>query len=620
MAAGLMCLLVLPLSCTKDPSANGETYTVSLDKTELTLEEGESQTLTAKVSPAGKKASWSIDKADVASVKDGVVKALKAGTAVITAKVGDSEAHCQLTVTAAQPDKFEMVDMGLSVKWANMNVGANHIQDAGNSYAWGETESKSTYSWKNYKWGEAPSRYSKKDGIVILYPEDDAAAASLGSQWRMPTKKEWDELRATANTTWEFTQKKGVKGFLITSKRTKNTIFLPTVVANEAATYWSASLSDNEKQAHTLFFEGQYLLPMATARMEGNAVRAVYGADFRIATPAPSLRFNAETFDVEIVSSVGYHITEKPEWITETGVKDAGLNRKVHTFSVTQNDGEESRSGIIVFCNDDQKCVPLTVTQLSKDGVDWNTPFAHHSLMLRFTATWCGWCPFMAEAVKKAQTSLPGKIIPLNVHASDSDLAFSQVSQLATQYKVGGYPSGIVDGRIDIPNYQDTDYTASLIVDAVNETESKYPVTSTIGIKTSFSASALLVDIDLFLSKAETYKYTAVITESNIINKQADNHVGAYVNDYQHDDIARIALTPIKGESVTVANANTVVNKKFTASIPASYKKENLKVVVYVQRAFGSQEAIASDNYGGYYVDNAAVVKAGETLEPAYEQ
>ena len=70
----------------------------------------------------------------------------------------------------------------------------------------------------------------------------------------------------------------------------------------------------------------------------------------------------------------------------------------------------------------------------------------------------------------------------------------------------------------------------------------------------------------------------------------------------------------------TVANANTVVNKKFTASIPASYKKENLKVVVYVQRAFGSQEAIASDNYGGYYVDNAAVVKAGETLEPAYEQ
>ena len=68
MAAGLMCLLVLPLSCTKDPSANGETYTVSLDKTELTLEEGESQTLTAKVSPAGKKASWSIDKADVASV------------------------------------------------------------------------------------------------------------------------------------------------------------------------------------------------------------------------------------------------------------------------------------------------------------------------------------------------------------------------------------------------------------------------------------------------------------------------------------------------------------------------------------------------------------------------
>lgn len=619
MAAGLMCLLVLPLSCTKDPSAGGDAYSVSLDKTELTLEEGESQTLTATVSPAGKKVSWSIDKADVASVKNGVVKALKAGTAVITAKVEDKTADCRLTVTAVQPDELEMVDMGLSVKWANMNLGAKRIQDAGNSYAWGETQSKESFSWSNYKWGEVPTRYSKKDGIVVLYPEDDAAATTLGSQWRMPTKKEWDELRATANTTWTFTEIKGVKGFLITSKRTKNTIFLPTVVSNEAGTYWSSTISDNQKQAHTVFFEGQYLLPMATARMEGNAVRPVYGAEFRIATPNPSLHFDAQTFNVEIVSSVGYHITEKPDWITETDVKEAGLNRKVHTFSVTQNDGEENRSGIIVFCNDNQNCVPLTVTQLSKSGIDWNTPFAHHSLMLRFTATWCGWCPYMAEAVKKAQTSLPGKIILLNVHASDSDLAFSQVSQLTNQYKIGGYPSGIVDGRIDIPNYQDTDYTASLIVDAVNETEEKYPVTSTIGLKTSLSGTTLQVDIDLFLSKAETYKYTAVVTESNIIKPQADNHVGAYVNDYQHDDIARIALTPIKGESVTVENVNTLVKKSFTATIPPSYKKENLKVVVYVQRAFGSQEAITSDNYGGYYVDNAAVVKAGEALEPAYE-
>lgn len=618
MAAGLMCLLLLPLSCSKDPSANGgEECSVSLDKTELTLEEGESQTLTATVSPVGKTVSWSIDKADVASVKNGVVKALKAGNAVITAKVDSKEATCRLTVTAAPADEFGMVDMGLSVKWANMNLGANHIQDAGGLYAWGEIESKDSYTWKNYKWGETLSQYNKQDGKSILNPDDDAAANTQGTLWRMPTKKEWDELRATSNTTWTFTENKGVKGFLITSKRTKNTIFLPSV-SNEAATYWSASLSDNEKQAHSLYFEGSYLLPRATARMEGCSIRAVYGADFRITTPAPVLNHNAKTFDVEVVSSIDYHITEMPEWITEGSVKEAGLHRKIHTFNISDNEGEESRSGLIVFCNDDQQCVPLSVTQISNQGIDWNQPFYHHSLMLRFTATWCGWCPYMAEAVQKAQKTLPNKILPLNVHGAQSDLYFSQVSQLESQYGISGYPSGIVDGRASIANYEDTGVTAGLIVDAVKETENTYPVSSTVGIKTSFSGSTLNVDIDLFLREAETYKFTAVVTESKIINKQGDNHTGTYVNDYQHDDIARIALNNIKGESVTAASAKTVVKKHLSATIPASYKKENLKVLVYVQRAFGTQQAISSGSYGGYYVDNAAEVKAGDTLEPVY--
>ncbi len=298
--------------------------------------------------------------------------------------------------------------------------------------------------------------------------------------------------------------------------------------------------------------------------------------------------------------------------------ENLGLNRKVHHFTVLPNDSGESRTGVIVFCNSDNRCVPFSVTQKENQGVDWDKDFFHRSLMMRFTATWCGWCPFMADAVKVAQESLPGKIVPLNVHAADSDLAFNQTSTLASQYKISGYPSGILDGRQSIANYQDHTYTASLIVAAVKETEQYYPVTAAIGLNSSISGSTLNVDVTLYLRNAEDYKFTLMVTESGIICPQADYHTNSYVNDYQHDDIARISVTAAKGDAISSPGEMSVVEKHYSTTIPSSYNKSNLKLVAYVQRAFGSQTEKTSGSYGGYYVDNAAVAAVGEELKPVY--
>ena len=55
----------------------------------------------------------------------------------INAKVADKEAK----------DGVEAVDLGLSVKWANMNVGATKDSGFGTYFAWGEIKPKSYYSW-----------------------------------------------------------------------------------------------------------------------------------------------------------------------------------------------------------------------------------------------------------------------------------------------------------------------------------------------------------------------------------------------------------------------------------------------------------------------------------------
>ncbi len=76
---------------------------VSLDRTELTLTEGESTTLTAVVFPSNatdRNVRWSSSDATVASVVNGKVTALKAGSAIVTVTTEDGgrTASCRVTV------------------------------------------------------------------------------------------------------------------------------------------------------------------------------------------------------------------------------------------------------------------------------------------------------------------------------------------------------------------------------------------------------------------------------------------------------------------------------------------------------------------------------------------
>ena len=99
---------------------------VTLDRTELTLTEGETETLTATVKPDNadnRKVTWSSDKTEVATVGgDGRVTAVKAGVAVVTVTTedGGKTATCKVTV------KAKVVPVtGVDVKPWSVTIGAN---------------------------------------------------------------------------------------------------------------------------------------------------------------------------------------------------------------------------------------------------------------------------------------------------------------------------------------------------------------------------------------------------------------------------------------------------------------------------------------------------------------
>lgn len=85
---------------------------VTLDKTALAIERFDTATITATVEGTTGEVVWSSDNEGVATVSGGVVTAVAAGVATITAKVGDASATCAVTVTDS--GYFPVLNMGKS--------------------------------------------------------------------------------------------------------------------------------------------------------------------------------------------------------------------------------------------------------------------------------------------------------------------------------------------------------------------------------------------------------------------------------------------------------------------------------------------------------------------------
>lgn len=124
----------------------------------------------------------------------------------------------QTTYTFTTKDYTPLaVDLGLSVKWADRNVGSWSKSVAGAYYSWGEVSQKDYYDEETFVGA----------GLTIKEiggTEYDAATIKLGAGWRMPTPDEVKEL--FSKCTWKWVKSGDIYGYEITSDN-ENSIFLP---------------------------------------------------------------------------------------------------------------------------------------------------------------------------------------------------------------------------------------------------------------------------------------------------------------------------------------------------------------------------------------------------------
>ena len=142
------------------------------------------------------------------------------------------------------------VDLGLSVKWANINIGAAEPTDYGAYYACGETKTIATAKW--------------------------------GEKWRVPTKDEFQEL--LNNCRWYWGSEKNslgisINGYFVKSKKNNNMIFLPAAgyrgsvlsFAGSGGYYWSST-----PDYYSLYFESNsYHMSEGSRCSEGQSIRPV---------------------------------------------------------------------------------------------------------------------------------------------------------------------------------------------------------------------------------------------------------------------------------------------------------------------------------------------------------
>lgn len=217
--------------------------------------------------------------------------------------------------------KTVAVDMGLSVKWASLNLSESGFvsspEQYGDYYAWGELEpyyakghsqdnpcgdwrvidgkTMTRYDWESYKWCNGSynklTRYNNSSSYGAVddkttfsdyYYEDDVARAKLGGKWRIPTDAEWTELREQC--TWTWATQNGVTGRLVTATN-GNSIFLPAAgyrldtgldLAGSYGNYWSSSLNtDGPSYAWFVLFYSDYVGRYDLGRYYGLSVRPV---------------------------------------------------------------------------------------------------------------------------------------------------------------------------------------------------------------------------------------------------------------------------------------------------------------------------------------------------------
>ena len=154
-------------------------------------------------------------------------------------------------------------------------------------------------------------------------------------------------LNVTSNTDWVIT--KDAEWITLDSDKGKG---LATIAAGVTE---NTSLTSRTGSITVSTSDGSVKKTVSVRQSGADVIFTIDKNEFNVAAVG-------ESFSVKVTHNIGYKINSQPEWVKQTGMVPSG-NTDTYTFTAEANTSTEAREGVIVFCNDNNECVPVTVKQ-----------------------------------------------------------------------------------------------------------------------------------------------------------------------------------------------------------------------------------------------------------------
>lgn len=164
------------------------------------------------------------------------------GDQQITAVIAEGNLPLSATVKWVGAVSFDdaLIDLGVSVLWSGLNIGAESETETGDYYQWGTTEIPETYNRSVWPYDMFGSSMDCEGS------DKDVATVTLGEGWSTPTVDQWNEL--IRNCSFQETNVDGVSGIMVTSYVNGNKMFLPAAgymsgndIASKSTPYYMTS-------------------------------------------------------------------------------------------------------------------------------------------------------------------------------------------------------------------------------------------------------------------------------------------------------------------------------------------------------------------------------------------
>ena len=318
-------------------------------------------------------------------------------------------------------------------------------------------------------------------------------------------------------------------------------------------------------------------------------------AGWNITSRTASVSGEAQSYTFSVQGNLDFEavVAEGVDWLTIDSIteSDSSLLADNATYSayrtyninmsVAANDGEVRTAEITLNGVDGVTTATIEVSQMGELVADFSRDFYRRTLGIRFTATTCGYCPMMSEAMTLAYEETGGRFLPFTIYGimagSDwwvYDYWLEWMNAFATRY----FPRGIVNGYAVVEN-NNPSTNAAIFTQLTEEARTNIPANTVIGGTVSVSGSNVDANISVASKEAGVYTIGVFLMESHIVGQQS----GAGAS-YEHNFVVKDEFTHYMGDDLSLST-ESVQELTYTMPIPSTVEDiNNCYVCVWIAK------------------------------------